>query len=78
MDGLHGMSPKADLYADFNGSGSLTERYLFGPTVVDGAVTTGALARTNSGGTIAFNVTDRLGSMRDIVSTSGTELDHIV
>ena len=30
-----GTSPDANPYADFNGSGSLTERYLFGPGVVE-------------------------------------------
>ena len=35
-----GTSPDANPYADFNGSGSLTERYLFGPSVVNGAVMT--------------------------------------
>jgi RHS repeat-associated protein len=73
-----GMSPDANPYADFNGSGSLTVRYLFGPTVVSGAVTTGVLARTSSGGTTAWYLTDDLGSVRDIVSASGNELDHIV
>ncbi|MGP0063971.1 MAG: RHS repeat-associated core domain-containing protein [Isosphaeraceae bacterium] len=73
-----GASPDANPYADFNGSGSLTVRYLFGPTVVNGAVTTGILARTSSGGTTAFYLTDKLGSVRDIVSTTGTDLDHIV
>jgi RHS repeat-associated protein len=63
---------------DFNGSGSLTERYLFGPGVVNGAVMSVILARTSSGGTTAWYLTDNLGSVRDIVSTSGTELDHIV
>ena len=37
-----GTSADANPYADFNGSGSLTERYLFGPGVVNGAVTTGS------------------------------------
>ena len=73
-----GPSPDANPYADFNGSGSLTVRYLFGPTVVNGAVTTGILARTSSGGTTAWYLTDKLGSVRDIVDTSGNELDHIV
>jgi RHS repeat-associated protein len=73
-----GMSPDANPYADFNGSGSLTVRYLFGPTVVNRVVTTGILARTSSGGTTAWYLTDDLGSVRDIVSTSGSELDHIV
>jgi RHS repeat-associated protein len=73
-----GTSPDANPYADFNGSGSLTEHYLFGPGVVNGAVMTSILARTSSGGTTAWYLTDNLGSVRDIVSTSGSELDHIV
>ena len=73
-----GTSADANPYADFNGSGSLTERYLFGPGVVNGAVVDEILARTSSGGTTAWYLTDKLGSVRDIVSTSGTELDHIV
>ena len=56
----------------------MTERYLFGPGVVNGAVMTSILARTSSGGTTAWYLTDNLGSVRDIVSTSGSELDHIV
>jgi RHS repeat-associated protein len=74
----NGNSADASPYSDFNGSGSVTERYLFGPTVVNGAVTAGILARTNSSGTTDWNLTDDLGSVRDIVSTSGTDLDHIV
>jgi len=73
-----GASADANPYADFNGSGGLTARYLFGATVVNGVVTTGIVARTSSGGTTAWYLTDNLGSVRDIVSTSGTELDHIV
>jgi hypothetical protein len=65
-------------YADFNGSGALAERYLSGPGVVNGAVVDELLARTSSGGTTAWYLTDKLGSVRDIVSASGTELDHIV
>ena len=56
----------------------MTERYLFGPGVVNGAVMTAILARTSSGGTTAWYLTDKLGSVRDIVDTSGNELDHIV
>jgi RHS repeat-associated protein len=73
-----GKSPDANPYADFNGSGSLTERYLFGPGVVSGAVMSVILARTNSGGTTAWYLEDNLGSVRDVVDTSGNELDHIV
>ena len=65
-------------YADFNGSGTLQERYLFGPGVVTGAVVDELLARTSSGGTTAWYLPDQLGSVRDIVSTAGTELDHVV
>jgi RHS repeat-associated protein len=65
-------------YADFNGSGTLEVRYQYGPGVVDGAVVDQLLARTSSGGTTAWYLPDKLGSVRDIVSTSGTELDHIV
>ena len=56
----------------------LTERYLYGPGVVNGAVVDELLARTSSGGTTAWYLTDKLGSVRDIVSSTGTELDHIV
>jgi RHS repeat-associated protein len=59
-------------YAQFNGSGTLEERYLYGPAVDE------ILARTSLGGTTAWYLTDRLGSVRDIVDTSGNELDHIV
>ena len=57
----------------------LQQRYLFGPGVVNGAVVDQILARTSSGGTTAWYLTDKLGSVRDIVSSaSGGELDHIV
>ena len=65
-------------YADFNGSGTLTERYVHGPGVVNGAAVDELLARTSSGGATAWYLTDKLGSVRDIVSSSGTVLDHIV
>ena len=73
-----GTSPDAHPYADFNSSGSLTMRYLFGPGVVNGAVMSVILARTSSGGTTAWYLTDKLGSARDIVDTSGNVMDHIV
>jgi RHS repeat-associated protein len=65
-------------YADFNGSGTLLERYQYGPGVVNSAIVDQLLARTSPGGTIAWYLPDKLGSVRDIVSTTGTELDHIV
>jgi YD repeat-containing protein len=67
-----------DPYADFNGSGALQVRYQYGPGVVDGAIVDQLLARTSSGGTTAWYLPDKLGSVRDIVSAAGTELDHIV
>ncbi len=45
---------------------------------MNGAVVDQLLARTSSSGTTAWYLTDKLGSVRDIVSTSGSELDHIV
>ena len=65
-------------YADFNGSGTLKERYLFGAGVVNGAVVDEILARTSSGGSTAWYLPDKLGSVRDIVDSSGNELDHVV
>jgi RHS repeat-associated protein len=59
-------------YADFNGSGTLQQRYLYGPAL------DALLARTDSGGTTAWYLTDRLGSVRDIANTSGTVIDHVV
>ncbi len=73
-----GSSADAEPYADFNGSGTLQEQYLFGPGVVNGAVGDEILARTSSGGSTDWYLPDKLGSVRDIVSSSGTELDHIV
>ncbi len=65
-------------YADFNGSGALEERYQSGPGMVDGAVVDELLARTSASGTTAWYLTDKLDSVRDIVNSSGTDLDHIV
>jgi len=59
-------------YADFNGSGTLLSRYVSGPAIDE------IFARTSSGGTSAWYLADRLGSVRDIVNTSGTALDHVV
>jgi RHS repeat-associated protein len=58
-------------YADFNGSGTLQQRYLYGPAVDE------ILARTSSGGTSAWYLTDKLGSVHDLVNTSGTVIDHL-
>jgi RHS repeat-associated protein len=58
-------------YADFNGTGTLEERYLYGPALNQ------ILARTSSGGTTAWYLTDRLRSVRDLATTSGSIIDHI-
>ena len=74
----NGKSADAVPYADFNGSGTLLTRYLSGPGMVSGAVAPILLARTSSGGATAWYLTDTLDSVRDIVSSSGSLLDHVV
>lgn len=46
--------------------------------MVNGAVVDELLARTSSGGTTAWYLTDKLDSVRDVVSSAGSVLDHIV
>jgi RHS repeat-associated protein len=76
---FNGRSPDAMPYADFSGSGgALLTRYLHGPGVVNGAVVDALLARTSSGGTTAWYLPDKLGSVRDIASSSGSLQDHVV
>jgi RHS repeat-associated protein len=59
-------------YADFDDGGSLETRYLYG-TAIDQL-----LARVDvSADSIAWYLTDHLGSVRDIVGTTGAVLDHI-
>jgi RHS repeat-associated protein len=65
-------------YADLNGSGTLLTRYVSGPGMVNGAVVDELLARSSSGGTTAWYLTDKLDSVRDVVSSAGSVLDHVV
>src|SRR5262249_1705901 len=58
-------------YADFNSAGSLTMRYLFGLGLAE------IYARRDSSGNVAWYLADMLGSVRQIVNTSGTVLDAI-
>jgi RHS repeat-associated protein len=54
---------------DFNSSGSLTMRYLWGPT--------GVVARQTSGGTVSWYLADHLGTVRDLINNSGAIVDHV-
>jgi RHS repeat-associated protein len=69
-----GKAATANPYADFDfdGSGNLKVRYLYGLAVDE------LLARTNSSGVTAWYLPDRLGTIRDIANTSGTVIDHVV
>ena len=70
-----GPNPWADFSVSSGGSGggtvTLATRYLYGPAVDQ------LLARTSSGGTTAWYLTDRLGTVRDIVNTTGSVIDHL-
>ena len=59
---------------DFNGSGSLAMRYLNGPA---GDLVDTVLARQSSGGTVAWYLPDRLGTIRDLINNSGSIIDHV-
>jgi len=59
---------------DFNSSGQQTARYLNGPTP---AGVDAVLARETSGGTVAWYLADRLGTVRDLVNDSGAVIDHV-
>ncbi|WP_165235876.1 RHS repeat protein, partial [Aquisphaera insulae] len=67
-----GTNMDANVYAEFNVSGVLITRYVSGPAVDK------LFARTSSGGTTAWYLTDRLGSVRDLSNTSGVVIDHVV
>jgi RHS repeat-associated protein len=74
----NGTSPDAMPYGDFNSSGTLLTRYTTGPGTVNGAVVDELIARTTSGGTSAWYLTDNLDSVRDVVNSSGSAIDHVV
>src|SRR2546425_3299272 len=65
--GYDGVNP----YADFNSSGSLTYRYLYGNAIDF------LLARVDTSGIPMWYLTDKLGSVREDVQTSGSVLDSI-
>ena len=57
-----------DPIMDFNSSGSLEMRYLNGPA---GDMVDTVLGRECAGGTIAWYLPDRLGTIRDLINNSG-------
>jgi len=59
-------------YLDFTGSGSLTTRYLSDPRAIDAF-----FAREDGAGNVAWLLTDKLGSVREVVDSGGTVLDAI-
>jgi RHS repeat-associated protein len=61
-----------DVWAELDGSNQLTMRRLFGDGVDQLA------ARISSGGTVAWYLTDRLGSVRNLTNSSGTLLGTLV
>jgi hypothetical protein len=64
----------SDPIMDFNSSGSLEMRYLNGPT---GQLVDSVLARESSGGTVAWYLPDRLGTVRNLINNSGAIIEHI-
>ena len=59
-----------NVWADLDGSNNLETRYLHGDAVDE------ILARVGAGGLVAWYLTDRLGSVRDVVNDSGVIIDH--
>ncbi len=54
---------------DFSGSGALEVRYLQGPT--------GIVARESASGVIAWYLSDRLGTVSDVIDNLGNVIDHV-
>jgi RHS repeat-associated protein len=61
----------ANAWADFDGSGSLTMRYLNGPGLDQ------RYARVDPNGNAAWYLTDNMGSVRQILNTNGAVLDAL-
>ncbi len=66
-----GTSPLIDFDGNSNGSSSITARYLSGPAVDE------LLSRQTPQGGVAWYLTDRQGTVRDIADDSGNVIDHI-
>jgi len=59
-------------YMQFNGGGTLTERYLTNPNALSQFY-----GQVSASGTTEWYLTDNLGSIRQVISTSGSSLDAI-
>jgi len=64
----------------FGLGGALTERYLSGPSAsgVDTVLAEEDVASLTSPGTVTWPLTDNLGTVRDIVDSTGAVIDHLV
>jgi RHS repeat-associated protein len=62
----------ANPYMDFNGSGTLTQRYLYNPNSLSQFY-----GQVNGSGSAQWFLTDNINSIRQIISASGTVLDAI-
>jgi RHS repeat-associated protein len=62
----------ANPYMDFNGSGTLTQRYLTNPKVLSQFY-----GQVNASGTVQWFLTDNINSIRQVVGTSGSVLNEI-
>src|SRR5579885_904201 len=59
-------------YLDFTGAGTVGERYLSDPRAIDAF-----FAREDGAGNVAWLLTDKLGSVREVVDSGGNVLDAI-
>src|SRR5579885_378418 len=59
-------------YLDFTGTGAVGERYLSDPRAIDAF-----FAREDGAGNVAWLMTDKLGSVREVVDSGGNVLDAI-
>src|SRR5579885_2098309 len=59
-------------YLDFTGTGAVSERYLADPRAIDAF-----FAREDGAGNVAWLLTDKLGSVREVVDSGGNVLDAI-
>ena len=71
----------SEMVLAFNGSGNLTDRYLWNPAVVDQLLAdehfSGSVALPTSAGTTYWALEDNEGSVRDVVDTSGSSAEHV-